>query len=253
MIKGLRCEFCDFDICRECSVYGSTTPLNSISGAPSILSPSIPELERSANHVQHPLIRFDSVEDPSWFLQAKYNDGSYFCNVCSEERYGPVYHCMDCGDYEECLDCFRPVKTEPETMKSLHENEDKEMQLDVGLLSRVITKYGNVFELNKQSECKPPQAASMITTKCWDVSQIDSAPVPSAYFEVTFHHLEGQYVSVGVGNQIFVQNQLLGYQQNSFGYCNNGQATQNVGTNSQNFSAYGTGTESYRSYRLNRI
>ncbi len=170
----------------------------------------------------------------------------YNCSICKQQKTGLVYHCMECGFYDECSDCFKRVTTETDPS---NQNEDTEMQLDIGVLSRIITKSGNVFELNKQGERKPPQAASMITTKCWDVSQLDFAPVPSAYFEVTFHHLEGQYVSVGVGNQIFVQNQLLGYQQNSFGYCNNGQVTQDVGTNLQNFSAYGTGAESLYSYR----
>ncbi len=197
----------------------------------------VAQLVHSSNHPQHPLVKLNTVNDPSWFTTDY--DTSYICDVCNVLSNGPVYHCVECGNYDECPSCFKQLVTDPPAEEVSNDNE---MQLDVGLLSHVITKSGNVYELNKRNNYKVLQAASMITTKCWDVSQIDSAPVPSAYFEVTFHHLEGQYVSVGVANQIFVQNQLLGYEQNSFGYCNNGHVTQNVGTNLQMLPSYGNGT-----------
>jgi hypothetical protein len=57
---------------------------------------------------------------------------------------------------------------------------------------------------------------------------------------VTFHKFnfrEGK-VSVGIGNQIFVQNQLLGYQQNSFGYYSDGFVSQNANQNVRQFVAF---------------
>jgi hypothetical protein len=123
-------------------------------------------------------------------------------------------------------------------------NIEDEQQFDIGLLSHFISRSGNEYEMIKKGDKVSPRAASMISKRCWDLTKIDEEAVPNAYFEVTVMQLEGQYVSVGVGNQIFVQNQLLGYQQNSFGFCNNGQVTQNVGTNIQHFPSFGAGNKS---------
>eukprot|EP00029_Vermamoeba_vermiformis_P011690 TRINITY_DN649_c0_g3_i1.p1 TRINITY_DN649_c0_g3~~TRINITY_DN649_c0_g3_i1.p1 ORF type:complete len:498 (+),score=71.87 TRINITY_DN649_c0_g3_i1:308-1801(+) len=225
--EAQHCEFCKYDTCKDCE-----------------LAIAIPEsqLVHSTNHGQHPLVKLNFVNDSSWFTSDYVSANEYRCDMCRKRSKGPVYHCVECGNYDECPDCFKHVTNDTSTTDQSNQNNDSEYQLDIGLLSHVITKSGNnVYELTKRSKKKSPQAASMISRYCWDLSHIDTAPVHSAYFEVTVHQLAGQYMSVGVGNQIFVQNQLLGYQQNSFGYCNNGQVTQNVGTNMQLFPSYGTG------------
>jgi hypothetical protein len=65
--------------------------------------------------------------------------------------------------------------------------------------------------------------ASIISERPWDLQNIETEPMPDAYFEVTFHEFnELSHVGIGVGNQIFTPVKLLGAQQNSFGYLNNG-------------------------------
>jgi hypothetical protein len=152
-----------------------------------------------------------------------------------------VYHCVECGNYDECPECFKQRAKDTHENHSVNTSIEDEQQLDIGLLSHFISRSGNEYEMIKKGDKVSPRAASMISKRCWDLTKIDEEAVPNAYFEVTVMQLEGQHMSVGVGNQIFTQNQLLGYQQNSFGFCNNGQVTQNVGTNIQHFPPFGAG------------
>ena len=117
------------------------------------------------------------------------------------------------------------------------------INLEPKLLTPVLLIKNNTFTLRSERLSKCPRAASIISNHPWDLSSIERTPAPCAYFEVTFSKLnnkEGK-VSVGIGNQIFVQNQMLGYQQNSIGYCSDGIVSQNSFENIQHLSMYSEG------------
>jgi hypothetical protein len=217
------CEFCKYNICQPCAHAVNT---------------QVERLVYSADH-PHPLIHLRNFYDRSW-SSTDYDSG-YICSICKQQNTGPVYHCVECGNYDECPECFKQRAKDTHENHSMNQSIEDEQQFDIGLLSHFISRSGNEYEMIKKGDKVSPRAASMISKRCWDITKIDEEAVPNAYFEVTVMQLEGQYVSVGVGNQIFVQNQLLGYQQNSFGFCNNGQVTQNVGTNIQHFPPFGAG------------
>lgn len=229
MYLAQHCEFCTYDICGTCA--------NAVGDQAGLLM-------YSTNHPQHPLIHFRTAGDPSWFSTDYLS--AYICSICNQQNTGPVHHCVECGNYDECPECFKQCAKDTHETHSVNQSIEDEQQLDIGLLSHIISKSGSVYEMIKKGDKVSPRAASMISKRCWDITKIDEEAVPNAYFEVTVMQLEGQHMSVGVGNQIFVQNQLLGYQQNSFGFCNNGQVTQNVGTNTQQFPPFGAGNKEQR-------
>jgi hypothetical protein len=101
-------------------------------------------------------------------------------------------------------------------------SQTHQIRLEPRLLSKAFDTDGKLqYTLGNTKNV--PQSASTISNHCWDLSKIESEPVPHAYFEVTFDKFnKNAVVGVGIGNQIFVQNQLLGLQQNSFGYLSNG-------------------------------
>lgn len=90
----------------------------------------------------------------------------------------------------------------------------------------MINSKGQKYSLNTGPNTLCPAHMSVKTSKYWDLSSIERQPEPHAYMEVTFEELaKDALVSVGVGNQIFAQNEMLGYQQNSFGVFNNGKVS----------------------------
>jgi hypothetical protein len=106
-----------------------------------------------------------------------------------------------------------------ETGWSARKPED--LKLNAQLLSSVL-KLGTQNKLNVGSTMCP-QKMSLITSKCFNLDQIDTQVIPSAYMEVTFEAFnKGSTVGVGIGNQIFRQNEFLGHQQNSYGVFNDG-------------------------------
>jgi hypothetical protein len=158
----------------------------------------------------------------------------YKCGICSQECSEDTYRCVECDNYSECRDC---VATR---VKHIVRESKSDMCLEPKFLAPVLTAKGNTFTLNKERLHKCPRSASLKSNRPWDLSTIDDAPPSNAYFEVTFHKCnfrEGK-VSVGIGNQIFVQNQLLGYQQNSFGYYSDGFVSQNANQNVRQFVAF---------------
>lgn len=102
------------------------------------------------------------------------------------------------------------------------------MQLEVKNLKDYLKNdEPNHFKLSVKESQRMPQRLALVSNRPWNLSQIDTCHAVDAYFEVTFEQLkQGSYVSVGVGNQIFVQNKNLGNQQNSFGYWNDGSVSQ---------------------------
>ncbi len=219
--EGYRCEFCNFDLCAACKHALE----------------KIDTLLYTSEHHPHPLLKFPKAKNPLWF-SSNYN-GSFKCDRCNKNQTRAVYHCVECGDYDECQYCGI------EATKNKSVSQPQDMTMDLGFLpANILKKEGNKFSLSAINARKAPQATAVIANKHWDLSCIDDAPAANAYFEVTFTKLndkEGK-VSVGLGNQIFVQNQLLGYQQNSFGYMNTGVVSQNVGANPQQYPAYTIGT-----------
>jgi hypothetical protein len=97
------------------------------------------------------------------------------------------------------------------------------MTLHTGMLGHVLKQpMPSIYSLHVDGQLCP-KSMSVITSTSWDLSGIEQGPVPHAYFEVTFNALHSDgLASVGVGNQIFVENEMLGKQQNSFGYFSGG-------------------------------
>jgi hypothetical protein len=211
-IKVHHCAFCNkYDLCSDYHYKFSSVPRNLLVQSPS--------------H-EHALM---ALESNSGFNTVA--SQSVQCNSCKKTTNDRTYYCPQC-DYRECGDCALPkTALTPVT----------QMQLQVNLLSDFLKSNGpNHYQLTV-SDMPCPSRMALIANRHWDLSQIDREPVP--HFEVTFSHFEADsLVSVGIGNQIFVQNQLLGYQQNTFGYLSSGEAAQNVGANVQLYSSYGQGT-----------
>ncbi len=183
----------------------------------------------------HPFPLVDPVKARYRFKD--HGTAPYICNICSKDCTENPLRCVECDDYAECRTCAAS-HTKPVT-----NDASLDIHLQPKLLAPVLLVYKTTFALNKERLHKCPRAASLISNRPWDLSTIDDAPAANAYFEVTFTKLndkEGK-VSVGVGNQIFVQNQLLGYQQNSFGYCSDGLVSQNTKRNVQKFPKYSKG------------
>lgn len=143
------------------------------------------------------------------------------CSQCNKISEDTIYYCPIC-DHVECSDCAMPA-----TKKSNADLTNDFMRLEPQFMKQYFTSNDvNHFKLSvKESQRTSPDLA-IKSNQAWDVSTIDLAPVPTAYFEVTFNKLKDtELVSVGVANQIFVQNKLLGDQQNSYGFFNNGKVS----------------------------
>ncbi len=199
------CEFCgDYRLCDGCD-----------KGFQSAAAVTI----RSPNHA-HELMRFDKAQGQMWFSSA-YN-GSFNCDKCSNYSEGVVYHCVECGIYDECGACVGEYLRDQR--QSANQNSSSEISLNSSIFGDAFAVEGAKYTMKK----KTPQQASMITTQHWDLSKIETEPVPHAYCEFTFHNFNANSrVGVGIGNQIWGANQMLGYQQNSFGYFNNGMVSSN--------------------------
>eukprot|EP00029_Vermamoeba_vermiformis_P011688 TRINITY_DN649_c0_g2_i1.p1 TRINITY_DN649_c0_g2~~TRINITY_DN649_c0_g2_i1.p1 ORF type:complete len:546 (+),score=92.08 TRINITY_DN649_c0_g2_i1:432-2069(+) len=212
------CEFCgDYVLCATCYL-----------GFNSLASPLI-------DTPHHPFPLIDPTKTQQRFTSYDVST-TYTCHLCSKDCTNNAYRCVECDDYAECGACISPSK--PATF-----DVQSPICLEAKYLTPVLRIDKNTFTLNEARLHKCPRAASIISNRPWDLSTIDDAPASHAYFEVTFNKLndkEGK-VSVGIGNQIFVQNQMLGYQQNSFGYCCDGLVSQNTKHNVQQFPAYTEG------------
>jgi hypothetical protein len=219
--KGYGCEFCNkYYQCKDCH-----------EGFKNLESPFID----TPNH-NHPLMRIPSARDKRWLYAGK----TFACSKCSKEcQPYRDFHCVECEGWTECNDCLQASSTSPNTVAN---EANASMALDLKFLAPAMKVDGHKYALNSIKANQCPQAASIIANRHWDLRDIDAKPAENAYFEVTFNKFnQAGYVSVGIGNQIFHQNQLLGYQQNSFGYVSNGEALQNIGTNSQRLDKYGPG------------
>lgn len=170
---------------------------------------------------------FESI-DPDWF-GPQYKSG-YTCQTC-HVKYATtteLFHCLDCKDYNECADCVWNKETKDRTARN-----GTELVLDRGFLEKMfhVAKQGGAYSLVPKTS-KRPNKLSLITGKHWDLTEIERQPVPTAYFEVKFHSFDTlKRVGIGIGNQIFVQHELLGCQQNSFAWYNNGQICHNAEDN----------------------
>jgi hypothetical protein len=210
------CEYCDnFFACRSC--YSATQELHSLDE---------PRHYKPANH-QHVMSYFSSF-DADWF-GAQHNSG-YTCQTChvKYDTTTELFHCLDCNDYNECVKCVWHKNAKDVTAKN-----PQELVLNQGLLAKVLQIHQGRYTLNATaSNC--PTKMSVITGKCWDLKEIEQKPAPAAYFEVKFHSFdELKRVGIGIGNQIFVQHDLLGFQQNSFAWYNNNQICYNSPRNQE--------------------
>jgi hypothetical protein len=220
--KCWTCEFCqDYAQCLKCHSHleNFTSPL-----------------VQSPNH-NHQLLKLNSAQG-SWVEQG-YN-GVYECDICGTTSDSVTYHCVECGNYDECPKCA----LKGNDLASRVSESASDLQLDLGDLKHVINSKGQKYSLNMGPNTLCPAHMSVKTSKYWDLSSIERQPEPHAYMEVTFEELaKDALVSVGVGNQIFAQNEMLGYQQNSFGVFNNGKASVNSASSVKSFfnMTYGKG------------
>eukprot|EP00029_Vermamoeba_vermiformis_P010992 TRINITY_DN5939_c0_g1_i1.p1 TRINITY_DN5939_c0_g1~~TRINITY_DN5939_c0_g1_i1.p1 ORF type:complete len:355 (+),score=37.14 TRINITY_DN5939_c0_g1_i1:120-1067(+) len=201
--RSFVCEFCpDFDVlCYEC--YRRVD---------SMLNRS----SKSECH-QHVLYRFDEVP------VKKLNEEHFNCSKCHEQCSEEVdrdatYHCLDCLEYVECSRCFKAPNT-----CGVHE------ALDLKHFSDYLQHDEPKREISMKSDVIYPAKISLITDGYWDLSHISLAPANNAYFEVEFLSFGADsVVGIGVGNEIFTSHALLGNQQNSFAYYNNGELRKNL-------------------------
>ncbi len=196
------CEYCnDYTLCSTC--YNSLYKF-----------PRYPVVT-SATH-PHPLVRPELV-DTSFALTSN-TIAKPECSRCHANCTGYHYVCSQCPGYFECSTCAY------ELIHNSEPNAAKEMRLDIGNLEHVVhSPVPNTYSIDAVGK-KCPDAMSMISQQHWDLSRIDIEPVPHAYFEVTFKKISGA-VGVGIGNQTFIQNRMLGQQQNSYGYLSDGKVT----------------------------
>jgi hypothetical protein len=135
-----------------------------------------------------------------------------------------MHHCSECMIYDECEKCCSGYskREEPKKLTNLHS-----LVADHLSASGSLKINSNTYTLISSPKLCPNNA-SIISERPWDLQNIETEPVPDAYFEVTFHEFnELSHIGIGVGNQIFTPVQLLGAQQNSFGYLNNGTVSWN--------------------------
>jgi hypothetical protein len=126
--------------------------------------------------------------------------------------------------YEECEECCAGYSKREEPKKLTNLNSLVADHLSANGSLKIDSNTYTLISSPKLC----PNNASIISKRPWDLQNIETEPMPDAYFEVTFHEFnELSHVGIGVGNQIFTPVKLLGAQQNSFGYLNNGTISQN--------------------------
>lgn len=206
IIEGKCCMFCgQYEICKDCFKFLDNLPRDM--------------LRVSLNHPEHDLMLVDSAKEIHVYDPKQ----EVMCNKCREISTDSVYYCPRC-EFVECMECARKAENLLTTNTG-----NTPMQLELNFMKDYFTSdSADRFKFSvKQSQRTAPHMA-IKSNRSWDLSKIDTTPVREAYFEVTFHQLDdAALVSVGVANQIFVQNKLLGDQQNSYGYFNNGKASMN--------------------------
>lgn len=200
---GHACMFCkegEYEVCTDCQYKLNNLPKDLLIDTP---------------HHPHKLMVCESARQIQIFAEF---DKQVHCNHCGKPTIGRYYYCPRC-EYVECVACAVPA-----TSGSDQTLGDAPMQLHVNLLQDFVkSKAPNHFKLEVKKSQRTPNRLSMVSNKPWNLSTIDTCQ-PDAYFEVTFENFNAEsLVSVGVGNQIFVQNKPLGDQRNSFGYFHNGQ------------------------------
>jgi hypothetical protein len=200
---GGTCEFCNFKLCSACQQ--GYQAVNRISH---LKSP----------HHDHELLHFDSARSTEWFDSA-YN-GTFSCDVCKKTCDGGVYHCPVCS-YDECEKCA----VEHVNAKSAVSGNSA-MQMELGLLSPYSRVDENEIAFDPAMRGMAPQQGSVITNTAWDLSKIETEPVPHAYCEFKMKSFTKK-VCIGIGNTTFVANQMLGYQQNSMAYFSDGSISRN--------------------------
>jgi hypothetical protein len=219
---GHACMFCkegEYEVCTDCQYKLNNLPKDLLIDTP---------------HHPHKLMVCESARQIQIFAEF---DKQVHCNHCGKPTIGRYYYCPRC-EYVECVACAVPA-----TSGSDQTLGDAPMQLHVNLLQDFVkSKAPNHFKLEVKKSQRTPNRLSMVSNKPWNLSTIDTCQ-PDAYFEVTFENFNAEsLVSVGVGNQIFVQNKPLGDQRNSFGYFHNGQATCNsYYSNEEGFPRYTKG------------
>ena len=105
-------------------------------------------------------------------------------------------------------------------MRDVHE------KLDLKHFTEFVVVENNYSEISMKTDpaIRYPANVSLITSGYWDLSNISTLPADNAYFEVQFLSFNPDaVVGIGIGNEIFESHALLGNQQNSFAYYNNGQ------------------------------
>lgn len=196
--------FCDqYEICRDCFKFLDNLPRDM--------------LRVSLNHPEHDLMLVDSAKEIHVYDPKQ----EVTCNKCKEISTDSMYYCPRC-EFAECMECARTAENLLTTNTG-----NIPMQFELNFMKDYFTSdSADRFQFTvKQSQRTAPHMA-IKSNRSWDLSNIDTTPVREAYFEVTFHQLDdAALVSVGVANQIFVQNKLLGDQQNSYGYFNNGKVS----------------------------
>jgi hypothetical protein len=208
---GASCEFCpEYHICNRCE-----QGYNLISQISRVHSP---------NHI-HELLHFDKAQGEDWF-EAGYHDGTFICDICKQTCNNGVYHCPICS-YDECEKCAAAHNPAPQ-------NVDQEMKIELGHLQQFFRTDGNDFDFDCRDPMRTPQHCSVITNKPWDLTNIETAPVPHAYCEFKLKKFLGN-VSIGVGNTVFTPIQMLGYQQNSMAYFCNGSISRNNVDHRENY------------------
>lgn len=168
---------------------------------------------RSDSH-KHVLYRFD--EPPAKKLSEKFFNCSKCNNVCGEEDQfnRTTFHCLDCLGYVECAQCFKALNT------------CGDESLGLKHFSELLHVDESKQEISMKPDLMLPANISLITEGYWDLSQISLKPADNAYFEVEFLSFNSDaVVGIGIGNEIFTSHALLGNQQNSFAYYNNGEVS----------------------------
>lgn len=179
-------------------------------------------LRTSRNHPEHELMALANYHEIHPFNPKQ----EVTCSTCKQIPLAyRVYYCPKC-EFVECMEC---ATASAENLSNTN-TEEPPMHLELNFMKEYFTnESADRFAFTvKQSQSTAPHMA-VKSNRSWDLSNIDTAPVREAYFEVTFHQInDAALVSVGVANQIFVQNKLLGDQQNSYGFFNNGKVINRI-------------------------
>lgn len=197
------CEFCSYKICNTCQ--DGFKALNSMVSV------------KSPDH-EHELYQFDKAEGVAWF-PSDY-EGNFRCDKCKTESGGTVFHCVECGTYDECEKCASEYLRDSNANNA--NNDNGEMKLNCSLFKDAMRITDNKDYAVNNSK-KLSLACSVVTQKPWDLARVETEPAPHAYLEVKINSCDnGHKIGVGICNQMHMGNQMLGYQQNSFGYFSDG-------------------------------